>query len=232
MWLARTSIFLFLILPMMSFAAHKISLNLVDIEIRDLLKMIAKGADKNVIISDKIKGKVSFDLKNIAWEKAFDVVLKSKGLFKYNANDVIIVLTNDEIGGDKKSCLKQKVLNLKHVSAENTAKLLQASGMLSKYGKLGTNASNNTLVVSDIDSNIDAIKDVVKKIDRKAPQVSIEARIVSADETFLRELGVEFGEKGRSKVFNQGQFNFSVIKMKGSDWLDIQLSILENKDSF
>ncbi|WP_425602547.1 type IV pilus secretin PilQ [Luteimonas galliterrae] len=79
------------------------------------------------------------------------------------------------------------------------------SGFLSPRGRLVADARTNTLMISDIPKKIAAMKRVIYEIDRPVDQVLIEARIVIATDTFVRELGARFGVAGTKQYGgNQG----------------------------
>lgn len=66
-------------------------------------------------------------------------------------------------------------------------------GFLSSRGSVTFDDRTNTLLVSDIPSKIQEIRQLVAVLDRPVQQVLIESRIVIATDTFARELGVKFG---------------------------------------
>ncbi len=53
--------------------------------------------------------------------------------------------------------------------------------------------STNTLIVKDIPKNLADVIELVKILDRQTPQILIEARIVQADTSFARDLGIQWG---------------------------------------
>jgi type IV pilus assembly protein PilQ len=63
-------------------------------------------------------------------------------------------------------------------------------GALSKRGNILVDERTNTLIVSDIQNQIPVIQSIIDKLDKKAKQVQIEARIIRASATFSRALGV------------------------------------------
>jgi type IV pilus assembly protein PilQ len=69
---------------------------------------------------------------------------------------------------------------------------------LSKRGGVEVDARSNTLIVTDVQENIDAIRRLVQILDQPEPQVEIETRIVLANRTFSRDLGVQLA----AAVFN------------------------------
>ena len=62
---------------------------------------------------------------------------------------------------------------------------------LSRRGAVEVDGRSNTLIITDVKQNIDALRKLVFFLDQPAPQVEIEARIVVASRTFSRDLGFQ-----------------------------------------
>ncbi len=62
---------------------------------------------------------------------------------------------------------------------------------LSRRGAVEVDGRSNTLIITDVRENIDAIRQLVSLLDQPEPQVEIETRIVVATRTFSRDLGVQ-----------------------------------------
>lgn len=62
---------------------------------------------------------------------------------------------------------------------------------LSSRGSIEIDGRSNTLIITDVEENIEAIRKLVFYLDRPEPQVEIEARIVVANRAFTRDLGVQ-----------------------------------------
>src|SRR5438270_2074785 len=62
---------------------------------------------------------------------------------------------------------------------------------LSRRGAIESYPSSNTLIVTDVRENIEAIRQLVAILDQPEPQVEIETRIVIASRNFSRDLGVQ-----------------------------------------
>lgn len=65
------------------------------------------------------------------------------------------------------------------------------SKRLSRRGSIETDARSNSIIVTDVRENIDAIRQLVAILDQPEPQVEIEARIVVATRNFSRDVGVQ-----------------------------------------
>lgn len=62
---------------------------------------------------------------------------------------------------------------------------------LSRRGAVEVDGRSNTLIITDVRENIDAVRQLVTLLDQPEPQVEIEARIVIATRNFSRDLGVQ-----------------------------------------
>ena len=77
---------------------------------------------------------------------------------------------------------------------------------LSRRGSVEVDSRSNSLIITDVRENIDAVKQLVSILDQPEPQVEIEARIVVASRQFSRTLGAELtasvtGARGSGGTF-------------------------------
>jgi type IV pilus assembly protein PilQ len=207
------------------FQGEKLSLNFQNIEVRALLQVIADFTNFNVVTSDTVTGSVTLRLKDVPWDQALDIILQSKGLGVRKSGNVLWIAPKDELAAKEQADLEAKrkvteleplrtqAFQLNYTKAEEVAKGLlgtttgQSSGaggtgaaatrILSPRGSLIYESRTNQLFVSDIPSKLEEIQSLISKIDVPVRQVLIEARIVEADDTFGRSLGVKFGFNDR-----------------------------------
>ena len=184
-----------------------ISLNFQSIAVRSLLQMIAEVAGYNLVIGEGVNGTMSLHVKDVPWNQALDIVLKTNGLGSRQVGNVLIVAPLAEIANNQiaelqaqqklieLSPLDSSLIHLKYASAADIAELLKGKKgtLLSERGEVGADARTNTLWVRDIGPNVREIRYFVQDLDVPAKQVLIEARIVSVDLSYERELGSRFG---------------------------------------
>ena len=202
------------------YAGEKLSLNFQNIEVRALLQVIADFTNFNIVTSDTVGGNVTLRLKDVPWDQALDIILETKGLGIKKTGNVILVAPKEELAARKKATLasEQEVLTLEplrtqsfqlnYARAEEVMKQIvanqalanQQSGgggasnrMLSPRGSVNFDIRTNQVFVTDIPSKLAEVAEVIAKIDIPVRQVLIEARIVIADDTFGRSLGVRLG---------------------------------------
>ncbi len=78
---------------------------------------------------------------------------------------------------------------------------------LSKRGAIEVDGRSNSLIITDVRENIDAIRQLVSLLDQPEPQIEIEARIVVATRSFSRDVGVQLsalllGSRGSGGSFS------------------------------
>jgi len=189
------------------FTGEKLSLNFQNVEVRAVLNVIADFTDLNIITSDTVTGNITLRLKEVPWDQALDIILKTRGLDMRKNGNVIWIAPRDELATREKLALEaQQQINdleqtrtesfqMNYQKAADVQKLLSdpTQRMLSKRGSAVVDARTNTLFVQDTPSRLEEVRKLIAKIDVPVRQVMIEARIVEANDTFSRNLGVRLG---------------------------------------
>lgn len=191
------------------YTGEKLSFNFQDIEVRALLALIAEFTQKNVVVDDSVAGNVTLRLKNVPWDQALDIILKSKDLDTRETGDVITVWPRELIAGREKAealtrkelaelaPLKTEFIELNYAKAADVATLLsegtEGKKLVSKDGQVSVDQRTNTLLIQETADNLAAIRKVITTLDVPVRQVLIESRVVIANQDFSRELGVRFG---------------------------------------
>ncbi len=62
-----------------------------------MLQLIADFTGLNMVTSDAVGGNVTLRLKNVPWDQALDIILKSRGLGKRVNGNVMMVAPQDEL---------------------------------------------------------------------------------------------------------------------------------------
>ena len=216
------------------YAGEKLSLNFQNIEVRALLQVIADFTNFNVVTSDTVNGSVTLRLKDVPWDQALDIILQAKGLGVRKSGNVLWIAPKDEINAKEKIDLEAKAqvaaleplrnqsFQLNYTKAEEIAKGLtggRTSGtggasnstrILSPRGSVIFETRTNQLFVNDIPSKLEEIQAMIAKIDIPVRQVLIEARIVEADDTFSKTLGVRLGTSNKTAVASSGNLNLGI----------------------
>jgi type IV pilus assembly protein PilQ len=193
------------------YKGEKLSLNFQNIEVRAVLQLLAEFTGLNLVTSDTVQGNVTLRLKNVPWDQAMDIILKTKGLAMRQNGNVMLIAPATEIAAREKQELEaqkqlveleplySEIVEVNFAKAGNVATILgsgegdDAAGFLSSRGSVTVDERTNSLLLRDTAQNLVQINELIEKLDIPVRQVLIESRIVIANDDFTDELGVRFG---------------------------------------
>ncbi|MEK7293681.1 MAG: type IV pilus secretin PilQ [Nitrospirota bacterium] len=194
------------------FAGRRISLDFQQADIQNVFRLIAEVSGFNLVIGENVKGKVTMRLLNVPWDQALDMLLKMNNLGKLRSGNIIWIDTlanvtkqQDEEAKAKEAKVKAEDLVTRIIYVRNVqASEIQTSlrQYLSTRGQLSVNQGGNAIVVQDTASRLAAFKELVDLLDIEVPQIQIEARIVQADTSYSRGLGVQWGVQNSDATAN------------------------------
>lgn len=186
-----------------AFTGEKISLDLQDADINDILRLIADVGGVNIIAGGDVQGKVTTRMVDVPWDQALDVILKINGLAQDRSANIIRVGPLEKFTQERKERLQAqvtevqaeplvtRVLPVNYASAKDLHP--NVTKLLSNRGTILIDARTNTMILADTQRHLDDVLALVAKLDRPTPQVMIEARIVISSRTFTREFGAQLG---------------------------------------
>ncbi len=198
------------------YTGRRISLDFKDVEIADVLRLIAEVSDLNVIAGDEVSGRVTIRLVDVPWDQALDVILLTKSLGFMRVGNVLRIAPSDVIKQEEEMRLQErrakekledlvvKLQPVNYADVKDIQKMIKK--LLSARGSVNIDQRTNTLIIKDIPSVIDEATALIKAIDTQTPQVMIEAKIVEANLDFSREFGTiwSFGAQPLTDAFNSG----------------------------
>ena len=206
------------------FQGEKLSLNFQNVDVRSVLQVIADFTDFNIITSDSVQGNLTLRLKDVPWDQALDIILQAKGLDMRKNGNVIWIAPGDELAAREKLQLEAKAqindleplqtesFQINYHKAKEIFDFLKSKDqtMLSKRGSVVVDERSNKVFVTDVGSRLQALRRLVQEIDVAPRQVLIEARIVEANKTFARDLGVRlgFGDRRNRSLGGGGKIGF------------------------
>lgn len=185
------------------YVGRRISLDFKDVDIRDVLRLIADVSDLNIIAGDEVNGNVTIRLVDVPWDQALDVILLTKGLGFVRVGNVLRIAPAEMLKAEEEARLQErrakekledlvvKLQPVNYAKVGEVAKLVKR--LLTARGTVDVDERTNTIIIKDIPGVIDEATALVKAIDSQTPQVMIEARIVEASLDFSKEIGTEWG---------------------------------------
>ena len=194
------------------------SLNFQNIEIRAVLQIVADFADLNLVASDAVTGTITLRLKDVPWDQALDIVLRTNGLDKRVQGNVLLVAPATDLADQERAALENKqeiaelaplrteLIKVKYANAAEIVGLFSSSGedsdedspggIVSDRGSVIVDERTNSIILTETQTRINQLKSLLDQLDIPVRQVMIEARIVKASDSFKREAGIRWGTAG------------------------------------
>lgn len=185
------------------YIGRPISLDFQDADLTSVLRLMADVSELNIIIGPGVKGRTTVKLMSVPWDQALDVILKMHTLGQIREGNIIEIDTLENIvqqraqeAAAKEAAVKAenlvtKIIPINYAEAGILSKSLEKN--LSPRGTITIDERTNTMIVNDIEQNLDTIVEMSRRLDTPTPQVLIEARIVQADRSFAKSLGIMWG---------------------------------------
>jgi type IV pilus assembly protein PilQ len=197
------------------YSGEVLSLKFKDADLRDVVLYLAEFASLNVVFDSDVRGVVTCNLQDVPWDQALDIVLKQNKMGKTIEGNVLRIapvgiLTREQEDERKMKESKElsgpvqvKTFPLSYSKAKDVAALLKSK--ISTRGEMIIDERTNTLLITDVKDKLDLIEKLISVVDTPTPQVSIEARVVEASATFVRNLGIQWGFKAIADPFYGNQ---------------------------
>lgn len=204
------------------FYGRPISIEVRDTPVRDVITLIADQSGANIIMSDDINGNITIKLRQVPWDQALSIIMKTRGLGYVRQGTVLRIAPIRQLQSEAEDArrileaqeatlpLRVKVIP---VSFANVATLagqirntLQATStsvaggqpsVASGRGRIEADPRSSSIIVTDTDDNIQRIEQLVRALDTAPLQVMIEGKIVEAKEDMGRNFGINWGYTGQ-----------------------------------
>ena len=187
---------------------RKVTMKMSDIDVSVLLRALARVADQNIMLNEKVTGKVNINITDAPWDETFLSLLRTQGLTYTWEGDIIRIMTIQDLETELKREVQRnelakiepyvtRVLKVNYSEAsklrDNLEKFISANKEGEPLGTVMVDGHTNSLIVQAIPGDVRRIIDVVEVLDRPTSQILIEAQIVETTNDTARALGVQWG---------------------------------------
>jgi len=199
------------------YTGEPIGLNFKDLDLKDFFRVIQEISGLNVVLDPAVKGSVSIYLNDVPWDQALAIVLQNNGLECQLQGNVLRIATLETLRTEAEARRAQQEAQALAVPKETITRYLSygqskdAAAIVKKFlsarGDVVADPRSNALIIEDIPSTLPKVDDLIRKLDRKTPEVEIEARVVAATRTFARDIGTQIAvgfAQGHSAVGGLG----------------------------
>lgn len=187
---------------------QKITMKMNDIDVAVLLRALARVANQNIVLNDKIAGKVNINITEAPWDEVFKSLLRTQGLTYAWTGDIIRIMTVQDMENElqqesqrielsKVEPLITRVVKISYAQAakmrENMQKFLSTGRDGNPLGTVLVDEHTNSLIIQAIPRDLRRMIAVVDQLDRPTSQILIQAYIVETTNDTARALGVQWG---------------------------------------
>jgi type IV pilus assembly protein PilQ len=163
------------------------SMEFREVDIKDILRQLAKQYSLNIVFSESVKGLVTVQLNNVSIEQALDSIITVNGFAYTKKENVYKVTSQEEAAREGKQTKLFKLNNADALKMKDTL-----SKVISTDGSIEADTRSNAIVVTDSLSVINKIEGMIPTLDEITPQVLIEAKLIETSLTNTEKLGIDW----------------------------------------
>ncbi|MBW3552781.1 MAG: hypothetical protein KY466_04675, partial [Gemmatimonadetes bacterium] len=179
--------------------------------IGDVLSHFADFSGRSIIPGLGVAGQtITASIQGQPWDEALSAILQGQGLVARELPSGILMVTSMSNLRERETQEETvtRTFDVKYVSADSIAPqvrtLLQSGPEGGTGATVAINRSTNTLIVSARESVVDRIAALIPVLDRRTPQVTIQARILFVNRTQIEGFGVRYEIKdSRGTMLNR-----------------------------
>ncbi len=187
-----------------NFSGEPITVDVVDVPIVDFFRWMGDNIGLNIVVDPSVSGTISMKVNCVPWDQVFDLALKNNRLAKLIEGEVIRIGTMDSFKDEEKArqelkrarYITTKTIRANYATVKDLASSKILNPILSQSGEINFDERTNTIVIRDIPERIKDVEELIKVLDVPEHQVEIEARIIAANRSFARSIGVQLGFVG------------------------------------
>jgi type IV pilus assembly protein PilQ len=185
------------------YTGEKITLVFDSANVRSILQLIGDVSNLNVLASSDVQGTVTLRLIDVPWDQALELVLETANLGKIQQGNILRIMPKSKLREIEQEAMKEQMVAIEEGVLETKTFLISYASVddmkgyltdiKSERGSIIADSRNKQLIVRDAAAVLEQMEEMIVQIDKPERQVVIEARIVEANTTFSRNLGVKWG---------------------------------------
>jgi len=194
--------------PEKALPTRKVTMKMYDVDVDVLIRTLARAANQNIMINEKVKGKADVSIKNAPWDQVFRGILRTNGLSFDWEGDIIRIMTVEDMDQDLKRQAQRRdfklveppIIRIFQIDYADATSLKDSLSVFftkndkgEPIGSITVDEHTNSLIIQAPRDDIISIVPLIEDLDRPTPQVLIEANIVEATRNTSRDLGVQWG---------------------------------------
>lgn len=174
-----------------------ISVDFPNEEIRTVLRNVSDLYMLNIVIPEDLQGSTSIKLRDVSWRQIFNVVLDPVGFTYVEEGNIIKVISKDTLNFEPPVT---DIFMLNYAEAGEVAATVTSMVDAEKGGRVQVDARTNGLIVTERQSRMGTIRQVIERLDKPTLQVMIETRFVEVTNQDVTKIGVRWNSLDNLEV--------------------------------
>ncbi|MFH0827914.1 MAG: secretin N-terminal domain-containing protein, partial [Candidatus Omnitrophota bacterium] len=190
------------------------SMEFREVDIKDILRQLAKQFNLNIVFSESVRGLVTVQLIDISIDQALDSIITVNGFAYTKKENVYKVTTLEEAEREGRQTKLFKLNNAEAVKLKDTL-----SKVLSSTGSIEADVRSNAIIVTDSSAVINKIESMIPALDEITLQVLIEAKFIETSLTNTEKLGIDWSTTIQAQA-GKKPITFPFSPKGQGKWLD------------
>ncbi len=194
-------------------STYPISMDFDGVDLKAILRTFSEVAGVNLVIDPSVDGTVNVKLKDVPWNQALAVVLRTNGLACVPVGSIVRITPRGTLtqelnestklrqaqADEERNRLRQtRVVQLSYAKAKDVAPLVEKTALTPGFGTWQVDEKTNLLILNDLPDAIAQAESLITQLDAAPTQVEIEARMVLTTSDFAKRLGVRLAAGARA----------------------------------
>jgi len=201
----------------------RISLNVKAAEVPNVLRLLSKQTNLNIVASKDVSGVVTVSLTDVTIKEALDTIVKANGLDYLIEGDIILIKPREKF---ELPDLETKVYRLKYIDANNlkgtVGHVLSPNAKIQVfYGNFNPTAQeaenegqppgqpsttkkrSSILIITDTPEHLAQVDAMIEALDVPRPQIMIEAKLIEISPQSEEKLGINWSKSINAQIFRE-----------------------------
>lgn len=170
--------------------AGNVTVNFKGADIKTVLSYISEVAGIDIVAAPDVKGIIDLKLTNKPWKVALDIIVRNYGFAYEREGDIIRVVTLDKL---KQEEVTTQAFKVNYGKAKDIVSSVE--DVVGERGSVMYDDRTNTVLVTDIPTNVYKIGQIIQRLDKETSQVLIEARVLETVLGDSEKLGIDWNVK-------------------------------------
>lgn len=181
--------------PAQDLGRPRITVSFQDADVQDVLATFAEFTGRSIVPGSGVQGQITATIREQPWDLALETILRAYGLAAEELPSGIIRVDNIQnlTARETQEPLVTRPFRINYVPVAELTETL--TPLKSERGRITSNPSTNTLIVTDVASVVTSFDSMIQQLDVRTPQVRIQAKIIFVNRTDVEDFGVTYDLK-------------------------------------